>query len=638
FCGDFVAELKPVVMLPLENIFIPTFEEITASLQAIDNLLETVQQQATELENNKQLLFAYQAQTQGLHTKLTRKKPRRLSLDSGEVSYVEGIMSPRRGSSRSDHDHPFSPFLSPHSPYSNGSVSPSSSILELDNISNLVEERENELTESAAEVISTLQTSESNLRQQVGSLAHELSQKEDYIKHLVEKKEEQEKIILELEQVKSEKTTLQAKLTKLEENNKKLEEELAETNNDFLLITEKNNELNRQLLATYQKQTELEQKLEHEINERERLEDSKEQFYSSLLAKYQEICQAKESSEREKEELANLIRQQENDYEQERIQREKVFQKQLDNLRTFQINSSLRTEVTKLRGQRHHHSFSIGSVPSSRANSPYDIEIKDEEIIFSTKPKSRPVSYDLSAELKKQGYQEQSGKFGIITKPEENVFETSLVNPKRKSTSSLLNQSLQLPPANQESNNSFDALFANIDDLVKIENDVACQQLQEEKKALEAQTQKLNEEFELGQIKYELQESKARQSRIDKELVNAYNQIDELEEKLREQEADLVNQNEISQDELAKVRNERDSQRLTFTNLADKVEHLEEDSEEKKQQLDKLKQLNQQQDLKIKELEKQQKEAIVDLDGLEQKEREFSALIEQAEQILKIRK
>lgn len=142
----------------------------------------------------------------------------------------------------------------------------------------------------------------------------------------------------------------------------------------------------------------------------------------------------------------------------------------------------------------------------------------------------------------------------------------------------------------------------------------------------------------MGQVKYELQESKARQSRIDKELVKAYQQIEELEAKLHEQEADLTNKNEISQDELSKVRNERDSQRLTFTNLASKVELLEEDSEEKKQQLDKLKQLNQQQDLKIKELEKQQQEAIVDLDGLEQKEREFSALIEQAEQILKISK
>lgn len=98
------------------------------------------------------------------------------------------------------------------------------------------------------------------------------------------------------------------------------------------------------------------------------------------------------------------------------------------------------------------------------------MEIKGEEIIFSAKPKSRPVSYDLSAELKKQGYQEQSGKFGIITNnfassPANNqgsdVFDTSLekeTKTKRHSTSSLLNK-----PKDTQPEDNFDILLSEID-------------------------------------------------------------------------------------------------------------------------------------------------------------------------------
>src|SRR5437763_13005253 len=66
-------------------------------------LLELAHQQAEQIELDKQSLAAYQAQVQGLRTRLARR-PRRLSLNEGETSMVGGMISPRRGSSRSDYD------------------------------------------------------------------------------------------------------------------------------------------------------------------------------------------------------------------------------------------------------------------------------------------------------------------------------------------------------------------------------------------------------------------------------------------------------------------------------------------------------------------------------------------------------
>lgn len=320
-------------------------EEINTSLQAIDNLLDTNQKQATEIENNRQLLFTYQAQTQGLHTKLSRHKPRRLSLESGETSFVGGIMSPRKGSARSDYDNPFSPFLSPHTPNSARSTSPT--IPELDTISNLVEQREQELTENAEEVIAELQTKEENLHQQVNKLTNKLAQKEEYIKFLLIHKADQDNKVAKLEQASLKNIGLQANLTRLAEDHQKLKAEAEETGTDFLLETKKNEELKKEIQEVRQSNVKLENRLEHEINEKYRLEESSKNTYAILLAKYNDIARVKEQGEKEKEDLANLIQQREREYQEERQQREIIFQKQFENVRKFQINESQRTESTK---------------------------------------------------------------------------------------------------------------------------------------------------------------------------------------------------------------------------------------------------------------------------------------------------
>ncbi|MEG7978879.1 MAG: hypothetical protein NY202_03075 [Mollicutes bacterium UO1] len=342
-------------------------------------------------------------------------------------------------------------------------------------------------------------------------------------------------------QIKGEKTSWQAVLTEQEEANKKLEAELAETNNDFLLISENNSKLKRQLLVARRKETELASKLAHEINETARLKISKEQTFNSLLAKYQGIARAKEAGEKQRQELAHFIQQQEDNYQQEKQARESQFQKQLDNLRTFQSGTTLARPTNQLTKPTH-----------NRANSLYNMEVKDDTIVFSSRPKSRP----LLSELQQEGYQE---KFGVITaactnsplaNSADDVFASSFAQPaaKRQSTSSLLN--LSLPSSLSQEEVNIDHILSEIVDLGTDYHQWEHQQWQVEKIACEVQTQKLNEKClnhqaekkewnnELGQVKYQLQASQAQHRRTEQELVNVYQQVAELEEKLREQAAD----------------------------------------------------------------------------------------------------
>ncbi|MEG7978880.1 MAG: hypothetical protein NY202_03080 [Mollicutes bacterium UO1] len=190
-----VNEQTQQILNKLEHFdFLLDKESIAQSLSqgnsslVINDLLTILQQQTAELVSNRVLINSYQAQIQGLHTKLTRNKPRRLSLNEGETSFVS--LSPRRGSSRSDYEEHLFPFSSLRSPRS---LSPTT-IPELDSLSGLVQQRETELTDNAQDVINELQNREEGLNQQVGLLRHQLAQHEDYIKHLLATQAEQEKI------------------------------------------------------------------------------------------------------------------------------------------------------------------------------------------------------------------------------------------------------------------------------------------------------------------------------------------------------------------------------------------------------------------------------------------------------------
>jgi hypothetical protein len=474
-------------------------ETIKKLTQKVDNLSDTVQTQTAQIENDKQLINTYQFQLQELGERLTKKRPRRLSLQSlndGEVSFVN--ISPQSGL-RTNYSEPTSPFRSPRV---TRTVSlPTPSIPELDIILDIVQEREVEVVEDASERIVELETNQTDLIKKLEVLSRQLNSQEQQISRLEKEKEEQSKQITELSVVQLENKNLQNSLVKSEKYVNDLERELKETNCDFLTISENNKRLQVELQKTNQDVLELKQCLEYEAHESMRLKESEQKNREILMDKLEEMAKFKETTEKEKFELINLISQQEANYTHEKQEREIKFQKQFDNLRAFQLDSSFETIVDKKKKHRHSHSVSY---VHSRSNSIYDMEVKPDTIVFSSKSSksrprsmSRPRSITLLSELGQKGFGEKGGVISPtftnspLSHSENNDFDSAFEDKVNSATPT------EEVKATEVIGDDLKDLLSDIDNLGAVVSEETYLAVEEEKKQLHAEKEQLEKNFKI---------------------------------------------------------------------------------------------------------------------------------------------
>ncbi|CAI2161433.1 10350_t:CDS:2 [Funneliformis geosporum] len=512
-------------------------ETIKKLTQKVDNLSDTVQTQTTQIENDKQLINTYQFQLQELGERLTKKRPRRLSLQSlndGEVSFVN--ISPKSGL-RTNYSEPTSPFRSPR--ITRTFSLPTASIPELDIILDIVQERETEVVEDASERIVELETSQTDLIKKLELLTRQLNSQEQQMNRLEQEKEEQHQQIVELSKVQSEKNSLQASLNKKEKYVNDLERELKETNLDFLTISENNKQLQVELQKTNQDVSDLKQCLEYEVNESMRSKESEEKSREILMDKLEEIAQFKETTEKEKFELINLISQQEVNYAREKQEREKKFQKQFDNLRAFQLDIKPDTIVFSSRSSK------------SRTNST-----------------SRPRSITLLSELGQKGFGEKGGVISPtftnspLSHSEDNDFDSAFENKVNSPTPA------EEVKAVETVGDDLENLLSDIDNLGAVVSEDVYLAVEEEKKQLHSEKEQLEKNFKIFQQKYELLIKELNREKIEKD-----NQLQKLSEKLAETEYRLA-ENEESNRKLKEQENDQLTEYLT--KLEDETDELNE--------------------------------------------------------------
>ncbi|MCE8163434.1 MAG: hypothetical protein I3273_05115 [Candidatus Moeniiplasma glomeromycotorum] len=434
--------------------------------------------------------------------------------------------------------------------------------------------------ENFEEVSETLDNllSKGNKRNSNNFLNKVLDQKENEIKRL-----ENEKQKLLQEKANWEKTQLKVK--QLEKNllqqSKKIEElknEVKETGDDFYQTDQKVQEIQTQLNQANLNIRQLEQKLSHEINENDWLRSSFRSTKEELLVKVEELANLKKLNQLEKSQWQKTFTEQEEKYEIEKKDREEKFAHQFKNLRVFQNTEN---PLPLGRGRPlHKKTFSTNSLPTSRANSP------------------RGSFYENDNPIK------PSPLFMEITKG--NLFSNL---PTDSPTS----------PTTEEIEQSLDSLLVEV-------NDFATEQVNNQELLTELQTLKENQT----------------------QLENAYKTI--FDEKV-EQERLLKNFNEK---ELAWEKERQEFEKLLYNytqkeqDLQTENQNLKEELAERDYQLSETKSKKNQAEKMVKETRFQLKdkenkvanekqEINRQLDNLEEKESELSALIEQAEILLKIK-
>lgn len=199
-------------------------------------------------------------------------------------------------------------------------------------------------------------------------------------KLLEEKEREVERLETEKQQLLVEKQTWEKEQVKhrqveksLLAQNKKIEElknEVRETGEDMLQSEEKNDELKTRLAEERLTNRQLEQRLNREIDENDWLRSSFKQTKAELSEKVNELTQLKKITQQEKEQWQKVFTEQEEKYELEKKDREEKFAHQINNLRTFQINTDVPLSMGRGRSPTHKRIRSTNSLPTSRSNSP----------------------------------------------------------------------------------------------------------------------------------------------------------------------------------------------------------------------------------------------------------------------------
>ncbi|CAG8597683.1 11009_t:CDS:2, partial [Paraglomus occultum] len=516
--------------------FIANCQEGSAPISAIVNFFlnsirekdNTIHEKDEEIKSKNQTIANYQAQTQGLNSQLSRNKPRRLSLQEGEIYPTSS--SPRP-------DLP-SPFRTPATP----------TIPELECLSNLVHQRESELEQEASQVIADLRANKEKLLQQLSSLNKQLEQKESLLRDSETERQEQTHQLTQLVEIKAENTKLRAELKTKEEQFKQKEKEADETNTDFLLAANKVEVLQEQVKTITNENVELQHYLNEVSQERDYLKRNQKRTHQELLDKIDELTQLQKSAAEQKEELEDIIYQREEAYESIRQQREVEFQKQLDNLRLFQNSESNKNKSLK-RLSLHNRSLSE-SLPNSGRSTPNS---EKGYIIFPGQPSPKFSSGNLSAELEKQGFSTQGG---IISKEFTSSPASEYPDPFEQAVKRRSKRSSTL---------SYELLTNQV----------------ETEESAESATDEAESSFTalMSTAKYELAEVQSSKGKVDQELQTAQDKIRELENKLRQRENDLNQEKENLHDELVMVKNESNSQKKVLADLVDNVSQLKEAEE-----------------------------------------------------------
>jgi hypothetical protein len=322
----------------------------------VNSLLTTIQEQAEVISQQSQTITNYQAQTQGIYSRLQRR-PRRLSLQEKQgVEWLSPTLSPRVGSLATYYDRPsprqrfgslpnsqvssptpvdYSSSSSPRSVHSPvGNPPPNLNIPQLDEV---LEEivQENEIAEAQAEQVKTLQQKEFALHQQLTARDKEITRLEENRASLLQQLQDQATQIKKLgEQI----THFQADLTEQASENKSLRAELTQTNNDLYQgMVEKNNWA-KLLRLEQEKNQKLEEQLTQEINDNERSRKKRDTDNSRLLNEFERLMKANTFAHQEVDSLRQLLADKEEQYRQERIEQQKEYRKKLE--RVIQLQDS----------------------------------------------------------------------------------------------------------------------------------------------------------------------------------------------------------------------------------------------------------------------------------------------------------
>ncbi|MEG7978947.1 MAG: hypothetical protein NY202_03430 [Mollicutes bacterium UO1] len=312
------------------------------SLVVINDLLTTIQQQTAEIINSRQLFSNYQQQARGIHTQLTRRRPRHLSLpDITDDNPSFTTLSPRIGSLPVDFNRPRSP-RSPQRANSSsisGTITPSSSssfsspglnVPELDSILEAYVEGESELETNASQIIEEQKLKENALTDQINSLLLRAKSQEDYIKQLEDKQQAQEEKIAEFETTELRNRQLKVELAKKEAELKKAEDEVIQANDDIYQIGKERDEFNSLLLAEKRSRAEVENLLFEQNNENQHLKNKQDQINFQLIDKAKKLTLLKHNAQQEIAQLEEIISNREDEYLEEKKFREKEFKKSME--------------------------------------------------------------------------------------------------------------------------------------------------------------------------------------------------------------------------------------------------------------------------------------------------------------------
>ncbi|KLL02126.1 MAG: hypothetical protein MRERC_4c083 [Mycoplasmataceae bacterium RC_NB112A] len=363
--------------------------------------------------------------------------------------------------------------------------------------------------------------------------------------------DEQESKILRLE---SEKTQLltqkqeweksQLKVNQLEKSilklNKKLEEqktELEQTGNDLYQLGEKNDELNQQLAQERLNSRKLEKRLEQQINENDWLRSSFNQTKTELLEKTNELVNLKKIEREEKEEWRKIFTEQEEKYELEKKEREKVFSKQINNLRTFQLTAETPLTIGRGRGL-HKKSYSL-SLPSSRSASPRDSTYEE---IYSAEQKD-PLLFELdktnrfnsfaNSPLRNENTDSFENVFADLLNEVDNVVNDNNREQELLSERSQLIEQNETLKFNQlQLENAYKTLFDEKVEQERLLENFNQKELKWEKERAEHEKLLFNYtqneqtltnknqslEEEVAELKYQLAEKESQQRQIDKQV------------------------------------------------------------------------------------------------------------------------
>jgi chromosome segregation ATPase len=412
--------------------------------------------------------------------------------------------------------------------------------------------QENQVAEAQEEQLNILQQREFILEKQLGFKDKEIEQLEETKQHLTQ----------QIKELEAQVSQSQAELKKQVDETKSLKIELEQTETDLYQVggqKDQVQELYKQAKTTIKQ---LEEQLAQEVNENECLTKKQDETSQKLLNKLHELSTVKKLAQDEKEGLQELIKKQEEQYQQERLEREADHQKKMENLMKFQINNK---SLTYLKDRpAHTRSYSFSSLNSSFGQE------EDNQEAAGPSLSSPPLSSELDRAKKKPN----SLLFGSKSPVEESE------NQLEQSLQAVLNlvgeKTIQEEQVKTMENNlaEYEALIAENEqlkkskvDLERIYKDLFDEQpakerqlkvLNEELLALKEQQQKLQEKND--ELKYQLAEAKTGQGRAEKKLKDQVEESADLTS-LNQKIAELTTERDALQKKLATAQQQLDNKR-----------------------------------------------------------------------------